>query len=153
MKKLLFTLLFLCSSAFADQSTENASVYSQHLADKNSLPEIESVNEFNFREYYKWTDADTNREYAFLALNFIDWRQTTYIAKHPHEYGESNPFFSTSHPSESEVNWFFASTTIMHPLISMALTPEYRKYWQYFTITFTGLAVANNARLGIKIEF
>jgi hypothetical protein len=83
----------------------------------------------------------------------IDWRQTIHIAKNPYDYGESNPFFSSSHPSESEVNWFFASTTIMHPLISMALAPEYRKYWQYFTISFTGLAVANNARIGIKIAF
>jgi hypothetical protein len=153
MKILLFTILFLCSSAFADQSIENSSVYSQQLPDKDSLPEIESVNEFNFREYYKWSDADTNREYAFLALNVIDWRQTIYIARNPYDYSEANPFFSSSHPSESEVNFFFASTTIMHPLISMALTPEYRKYWQYFTITFTGLAVANNARLGIKFEF
>jgi hypothetical protein len=111
------------------------------------------ADEFNFREYYKWTDADTNREVAFQVLNVIDWRQTVYIARNPDRYYEINPLFASEYPSEGEVNWHFAANALLHPLVSIALAPPYRSYWQYFTVGFTGAAVANNARIGIKIAF
>jgi hypothetical protein len=100
-----------------------------------------------------WTEENTKLELAYQAVNIIDWRQTIYIANNPDKFSETNPLFSTKHPSVEEVNWHFTSNAIFHPLISLALAPQYRKYWQYITVTVTGAFVLNNARIGVQLQF
>lgn len=95
-----------------------------------------------------WTAADTRRELAYQAVNAIDAYQTMHIADRP-DLKEGNAITAAiigDQPSEGEVVTLFASYAVSHWLISRALPPKWRKYWQYGTTGYQGYAVINNCR-------
>lgn len=104
----------------------------------------------------EWTQADTAREVAYLALHVVDWGQTLYIADHPREFHECNPILG-SHPSRGEVNAYFIATGLLHPVVSYGL----RKYapdgwvqaWQYGTSAMEIICIGNNLAIGVGFGF
>lgn len=99
-----------------------------------------------------WTQADTAREVAYLALHVADWGQTLYISDHPSEFKEYNPVLG-AHPSRGDVNAYFITTAILHPVISYVLPRPYREIWQYSTIVLQVGVTAHNASIGIGFGF
>jgi hypothetical protein len=99
-----------------------------------------------------WTKTDTILEGIFIAETVIDWGQTRDIALRPSQYAESNPILG-KHPSLSKVDTYFPVAIIAHGVISMALPPKYRKYWQLIWIGIETGATINNASGGVRIEF
>lgn len=97
-----------------------------------------------------WSKADTAREIIWEGLHVVDWGQTRYIAKHPDKFYEINPLIG-KHPSTSKVDIYMAGTTLLHPVVSGYLKPEYRKWFQYITIGISGGCVINNASIGVKV--
>ena len=100
----------------------------------------------------KWTDDDYALEGSYLALHFVDWRQTRTIAKNPDRYYEINPILGR-HPSTTEVDIYFAATTLLHPIISHYLPQPYRKWFQSVSVILSGTCVVNNFVVGIKMDF
>ena len=99
-----------------------------------------------------WTRQNTIAQATFLALGVVDWGQTLYIAKHPEEYGESNPVLG-DHPSTKAVNLYMPIAMAAHTLIAVALPPVYREIWQYVWIGIEIGCVEHNANAGVRIEF
>jgi hypothetical protein len=81
-----------------------------------------------------WSKQDKTLQATYLTLKFIDWRQTRTIAKNPDDYYEMNPILG-KHPSTTEVDIFFASTAILHSIVTHYLPSKYRPWWQGITIT------------------
>jgi hypothetical protein len=100
----------------------------------------------------KWSTQDKTLQATYLTLKFIDWRQTRTIAKNPDDYYEMNPILG-KHPSTTEVDIFFASTAILHSIVTHYLPSKYRPWWQGITITVSGACVINNFAVGIKMDF
>ena len=107
----------------------------------------------------EWTKQDTYRELAYMALLVVDYGQTLNIAKSNGKFAEMNPIFN-EYPSQSSVNIAIAISAIIHPMISYLLPPKSDKWkwmnrenWQYITIGAEILAVGNNFRVGIGINF
>ena len=99
-----------------------------------------------------WTQADSAREAAYLALHVVDWGQTLEIADNPGQYHERNPVLG-DHPSRGRVNAWFAGTALLHPVVSYLLPDDLRPYWQYGTIGLEMYCVGNNVSLGIGMGF
>ena len=100
----------------------------------------------------KWTKEDSKIQGTYYILKFIDWRQTRYIAKNPHQWHEMNPILGR-HPSVNTVDTYFLITTILHTVISYYLPQPYRKWWQSITIVGSGTFVFYNFSVGIKMDF
>lgn len=100
----------------------------------------------------RWTQADSAREAAYLALHVVDWGQTLDIADHPEKWHERNPVLG-DHPSRGRVNVWFAGTALLHPVISYVLPKPYREAWQYGTIGVEVWCVGGNAKLGVGMGF
>ena len=98
-----------------------------------------------------WSSGDTNRQLAFTALQMVDWAQTREVVKDDRKH-ELNPILG-KYPSKTEVNVYFAATTLGHYLVSRALPPDYRKVWQYVWIGFQTGNVIRNYRVGVRINF
>ena len=97
------------------------------------------------------TRADWTREAAWQGLNAYDAVQTANIKATP-GIEEGNPL--TRHllgaqPEPDEVYKLFVTYGIAHGLISAALPPNWRKYWQYVSITASGVTIYNNDRMGL----
>ena len=118
-----------------------------------------------------WTTGDKYREATYLVLHTLDWRQTLYIAEHPREYFERNPFVAggSRNPSDSEINRYFIASGILHIAMSHylpkagRLLPEawqrtlyvdgWRSAFQYISIGVQAGVVARNYQVGVKIVF
>ena len=98
-----------------------------------------------------WSSGDTNRQLAFTALQMVDWAQTREIARNPDFY-ETNPILG-KYPSSTEVDVYFAATTLGHYLVSQALPSDYRKVWQYVWIGVQAGYVTHNYQMGVRIDF
>ncbi len=133
MKKLIFILLFLliCST----------------------------VNAYTFME--NWSKEDTAYQLVFLAVSFIDYKQTVYITKHQDNYYEVNPLLG-NYPSRSDVDKYFITASIVHTLISFTLPDkikifnkeiDIRHSWQMISIGFESGIVSMNYDVGVKVEF
>ena len=101
-----------------------------------------------------WTQQDTYRESAYLAIHTIDWLQTRTIAKEnwPDGRFERNHILG-KHPSVQTLDIHYAVTSIGHYYIATLLPTEWRKAWQYIAIGDAGSAVINNHSLGVRIKF
>ena len=103
------------------------------------------------RPFENWSQADTARELTWTALHAVDWGQTLDISDHPERFYEINPCLG-EHPSRGKVNRYFALGTIAHPLISGALSPKYRVWWQYVSIGISGgVVIHNHFHAGIRM--
>ena len=100
----------------------------------------------------KWSKTDTAMEAAFVGLTVMDWGQTRDTAKNPNQYSEVN-FILGRHPSLTYVDTYFPVAIVAHGLVSMALPPKYRRYWQVIFIGVEGAAVLNNYKVGLKVDF
>ena len=98
-----------------------------------------------------WSSGDTNRQLAFTALQLVDWAQTREIARNSDFY-ETNPILG-KYPSSTEVDVYFAATTLGHYLVSRALPSDYRKAWQYVWIGVQAGYVTHNYQMGVRIRF
>ncbi len=100
-----------------------------------------------------WTRADTRRELAYIAVSTIDAVQTSQIRHSPYE--EVDPLGRAvlgAKPSVADTAVYFVSLQMSHYLISRALPPKWRKYWQYATITTGSAYVISNCNLGLLCE-
>lgn len=95
--------------------------------------------------------SDWTREVVWQGLNAYDAVQTANIKATP-GIEEGNPL--TRHllgaqPEPDEVYKLFVAYGVAHGLISAALPPQWRKYWQYVSITASGVTIYNNDRMGL----
>lgn len=97
-----------------------------------------------------WTDADKKREAVYLALHFIDYKQTLALPNQGRP--ELNPILGR-HPSRDRVDLWFASGAILHVLIADVLPAEYRKMFQYLTVGAEGSVVLRNHFIGVEARF
>ena len=97
-----------------------------------------------------WSTADTYRQSGVVALMGIDWMQTRKIAQNPDDYHEHNPVLG-SNPSTEKVDVYFPVCIAAHTAVSMALPPEYRKWWQYVFIGVQAGVVASNFSIGLGV--
>jgi len=106
---------------------------------------------FSTNSIANWSSGDTNRQLAFTALQMVDWAQTREIARNPDFY-ETNPILG-KYPRKTEVDVYFAATTLGHYLVSQALPSDYRKAWQYVWIGVQAGYVTHNYQMGVRIRF
>jgi hypothetical protein len=93
-----------------------------------------------------WTKADTARQAVFTGLALADWSQTKHILEINHK--EHNPLIS-----EDTVDIYFPAAILAHAAVSYALSPEYRKWWQYITIGTQAFCVGRNIAMGFEFGF
>lgn len=98
----------------------------------------------------QWRGEDTARELVYMTSHIIDWRQSLYIADHPWLHAEGNAILGP-HPSDSEVNRYFAATALLHMGVSYVLPHKWRTAWQYITIGVEVGVNYHNYRAGVKI--
>ncbi len=101
----------------------------------------------------EWTGGNTGLEIAWAVLWVADWSQTLHISRNPDQYYEKVCIFLKDHPSSGDVNTYFATSLILHPLISFALPQPYRLAWQGVTIVNEVDMVNNNYKIGISLGF
>lgn len=99
----------------------------------------------------RWTALDFSLQGAYLALRYIDWRQTREVAKHPELYRETLRFLG-DHPSPGDVNRYMAAIAVAHAGISMYLDRPYRTAWQAVTLFEVYGATRRNHRLGLCVS-
>ena len=99
-----------------------------------------------------WTRSDSAWESGAIAAMVVDWRQTAYIARRGPPYFERNPLLG-ERPRRAQVDFYFASSIAAHLLAARMLPRAYRRTLQLVTIGFEGSVVANNARMGIALQF
>lgn len=81
----------------------------------------------------------------------VDWGQTKDIANYRDVY-ETNPILGKN-PSQSKVNWYFASVISVNAAVGYALPEKYRKYfWGSVAITEASVALHNKS-IGLTIRF
>jgi hypothetical protein len=101
----------------------------------------------------RWTTSDIVLEGTFVALVFVDWRQTTAALFEGDGYGrEMNPILG-ERPSRARLNTLVAGAVVGHALVTHLLPTGARPYWQYFTIGFEGATVLENFRAGARFTF
>ena len=98
-----------------------------------------------------WSEDDTRREIIYTSLLFIDYQQTLAIERHP-ELAEGNPLLGR-HPSNTRISLHFLTMMTAQYYMVKELSPEYRKWVQWFGITFEAGVGAHNASLGLSINF
>ncbi|GIU69175.1 MAG: hypothetical protein KatS3mg002_0411 [Candidatus Woesearchaeota archaeon] len=70
----------------------------------------------------------------------IDYKQTSYISKHPDKFYETNPILGR-HPDQQDVNLWFATSILSLWTIYLLLPKKWKPYWAsgYAGITFTNV--------------
>ena len=106
----------------------------------------------------EWSKQDIALESTWIALNFIDWGQTRWAAKHDwiwdgKMHKERNPLYFEKHPSASKVDVYFAVGTLLHIGITHVLPSKYRPYWQGISIMTSGYCIGTNAHFGAGLNF
>lgn len=103
-----------------------------------------------------WTNADIGRQVAVEVLLIADWGQSRYGAQDPKQrYEEKNQWLG-NHPTTQEVDRYFISWLVIHPVISHFLPSEWRKGFQSITIFVQAVTVHQNATvagIGYRLPF
>ena len=97
----------------------------------------------------EWTDEEKVLGYSLLALTFIDYAQTRYIASNP-GFHENNPLLG-SHPSLGHVNTHFMLGTGIGYLL-FDNNDRYRKDLLMIGTGIETFLVINNAKHGIGLN-
>ena len=100
----------------------------------------------------RWTAKNTGVEIADAIGAYIDMRQTAKFNK----YGmteQSSRYILSAHPSKNRLRNSAIAYVVVHTGISVCLGPKKRKTWQGVTLVARVSAVANNYRLGVRIDF
>ncbi|NOR58459.1 MAG: hypothetical protein GQ474_08050 [Sulfurimonas sp.] len=98
----------------------------------------------------EWTTTQKSLLAADLALIAVDWKQTHYIAAHPH-HTELNPIINHS-LSKKRVDIYFATATIGTIAIAHLL-PEYRTQFLQGVFVVQLFVTQRNYGMGIKASF
>jgi hypothetical protein len=126
---------------------------------------------------YELSKGQIAAETAFVALMYVDYRQTmdirgwcdrnnvgagkaTYHADGTvtWENGascdayEGNPLLG-EHPSDARIRNYFVGATLAHVAIAKALPTEYRPYWQGAGILLQLVTVIKNKQIGMSANF
>lgn len=99
----------------------------------------------------EWTNRQIAQQAGVTLLLAVDWAQTRDIKNHP-GFHESNPILG-EHPTDKEVDQYFAAAAIGHAVITHLLPTEWRDAWQYVWIGAQTSTIARNHSLGIKFDF
>lgn len=98
-----------------------------------------------------WSPRDVALEASFQAVNAIDGITTARIAGDP-SLEERVPFTRRvlgPNPSSSDAALYFATAGASHWLISRALPPKWRPWFQAPTVGASAAAVSDNCRNGL----
>jgi len=101
-----------------------------------------------------WSKKDTYWEAAYLTTHLADWGQTLDIARQCESgtYYETNPVMGKC-PSAQTVNAYFLATALLHYGAAHMLPPKYRRMFQIGTIGMELSYIANNASIGLNVNF
>lgn len=102
-----------------------------------------------------WTDADTARQAAYLALVYADVRQTLEMERdgwtvNGNNVKEDNRILG-QHPSRRRIISYAAGGALLHTGITYALPRWARTPVQYISILAEADTVNRNYRLGIRV--
>lgn len=110
---------------------------------------------------HTWTKENRSLQAARLAVLGVDWAQTRDIAAHPEKFTEQN-YFLGGHPSEGQVDAYFAALALLDTGIAMAIPSEVvfkgvelhpRRYWQLWWTVINLSVVYDNWRMGVGLKF
>ena len=106
-----------------------------------------------------WTAQDYALEGTTIAALALDWRQTSNIhldncIRDNLEYHreELNPILG-KHPSQQDINQYFAVSAAVHVLVAAQLSGRWRTAWQMTWIGLEVGTVERNYKLGIRLNF
>lgn len=98
-----------------------------------------------FQPHEEWRPRDTALEVGFQVLNVIDARSTQQIAASPYEELTTvTRAVLGPKPDPGETAVYFATIGLSHYLISRALPPKWRKWFQAGTIVYSGVLIERN---------
>ena len=97
----------------------------------------------------QWTNEQKYLEAAFMAVTYIDYRQTLVIAEQGQEL---NPYLGAN-PSPQDVRRYMLAGAGLHLLISYTLPRKWRTRFQYVTVGFTTAFVVHNHWIGYRMKF
>jgi hypothetical protein len=100
----------------------------------------------------EWTKGDTALQLTYTTLYAMDWAQTLHIARNPEKYYETNPHLG-KHPSEGEVNSYFAAGLVLNTAVAYALPKPWRTVWQVGFIVDRYGYVRQNRNIGIGVSW
>ena len=106
----------------------------------------------NAYEIDKWDKKDIALAAAAVVSLGMDWRQTKYIADHPESCREKN-FILGSHPSNNDVDVYFAATTVIVLTAAHLLPSTWRKVLLGGVVLVQVQAIGNNIGTGIGIRW
>ncbi len=98
-----------------------------------------------------WTDRQITQQAGVTFLLAIDWAQTRDIKNHSGLH-EANPILG-EHPTDREVDQYFAAAAIGHAVVTHFLPSDWRDAWQYVWIGAEAGTIARNYNLGVRFEF
>lgn len=97
-----------------------------------------------------WTNRQLVQQATLTLLLAADWAQTRDIKNHPN-LREANPILGP-HPTDDQVDRYFATAVIGHATIAHLLPHEWRDAWQLVWIGVEANTVARNYRLGVRFD-
>ena len=98
-----------------------------------------------------WTTEEKVWGAATTTLLLMDYGTTRNIAHRPTEYREMNPLLG-QHPSIAQVNLHFL-VAIPAVLLTANYFPEYRREILMVVSAVELVAVSNNLRIGLRLDF
>lgn len=94
--------------------------------------------------------ADVVRHSVMTGLMVLDWQQTLEIANNGPEYHESINSFIGKHPSEGQVNTYFAVSYGVKSVVAWLLPQKWREPFQYLMIGGSAVCVGRNWEIGLQ---
>lgn len=98
-----------------------------------------------------WTKTDTAMQVTVSSIIVIDWLQTRSSVK-TGGFHELNPVLG-AHPDIPRVNAIIGSSLAATWIVAPLLPKPYRRIFQATILIAEMIAVGNNHRVGIRIEF
>lgn len=98
---------------------------------------------------HDWTIADTGLTTAYVLTRAADWNQTRQIEDHP-GLKETNGFLG-EHPSDAEIDQYFALSTVGAVGLAFVLPKAWRRGMLFGLTGANVYAVINNDRLGLSV--
>jgi len=97
----------------------------------------------------EWTDQERVMGWSLLALNAIDFKQTSYAMGH--NYHETNPMIG-SHPSNAKLAALFLATSITGYYV-LDYFDDHRTTLLYIGLGVKAAIVGNHIGIGLKLGF
>ena len=105
-------------------------------------------------EACRWTTADTALQLTFVAVDTVDWMQTSRFLRDPalSYLHEGNPILGVK-PSRLKLDAYFAAHMAADWLVAAALPRPYREIWQSGSIALELVVVRHNVTMmaGVKL--